>query len=505
MEIYLFLPFSDITRSNNLILHVQGLPHEKGFDPQWHREMSDTEVTAVREEIKAAFVHAWDGYAEHAFGHDEIRPSSNATNDSWGGWGATMVDCIDTMLIMDLASPYERAREFVSKLTFDKDYDFSFFETTIRYLGGLLSAYDLSGDSMFLNQADALGSRLLHAFNSTSGLPYHVINMHTLQGHPPDWLAHTSILSEVGSVQLEFNYLSKHTGKLKYHKVSHGAIQTLDKMVKDIPGLYPVYIEVDKEIPQFKNHHVSYGALGDSFYEYLGKLYIQSGRTNPMYRRMYDECMNGLIKHLLQYSYPSGMAFIAETSGLQPVQLHNKFDHLVCFAPGMLALNAEGPTHDLHMRIAKELMYTCYQLYRQQPTGIAPEIVMFNNNAKDTTQKNDFTVQSPKYILRPETIESLFVLYRKTGDVKYRRWGYDIWKSIEKHCRTDSAFSGINDVRELPPTHNNSMQSFFMSETLKYLYLLFSDHTVIPLDKYTFTTEAHPLGNWERYEWNRET
>jgi len=89
-------------------------------------------------------------------------------------------------------------------------------------------------------------------------------------------------------------------------------------------------------------------------------------------------------------------------------------------------------------------------------------------------------------------VESLFILYRITGDKKYQEWGYKIFLAIEKYCRTESAYSGLNDVGVQNPTFNDRMESFFLAETLKYLYLLFSPTHVIPLDEFVFNTEAHP-------------
>lgn len=99
-------------------------------------------------------------------------------------------------------------------------------------------------------------------------------------------------------------------------------------------------------------------------------------------------------------------------------------------------------------------------------------------------------------LLRPETLESLFVLYRLTGDQKYREWGWQIFNAFEKHTRVpDGGYSSISNVKDAGnPRFRDKMESFFLSETLKYLYLLFSDDPkLIPLDEYVFNTEGHPL------------
>jgi len=95
---------------------------------------------------------------------------------------------------------------------------------------------------------------------------------------------------------------------------------------------------------------------------------------------------------------------------------------------------------------------------------------------------------------RPETVESLFTAFRLTGDRRYREYGWAIFQAIEKHCRIPSGgYATIINVDEVPVRHEDKMETFFLSETLKYLFLLFSDGDTIPLSKYVFNTEAHPL------------
>ncbi|KAJ2048968.1 mannosyl-oligosaccharide alpha-1,2-mannosidase [Coemansia sp. S2] len=100
-----------------------------------------------------------------------------------------------------------------------------------------------------------------------------------------------------------------------------------------------------------------------------------------------------------------------------------------------------------------------------------------------------------RYILRPETLETLFILYRVTGDPKYQEWGWNIFLAIEKHAKVEAGYAGVQDVYSESSTSNHidAMESFFLAETLKYLYLLFSPTDVISLDEYVFNTEAHPF------------
>jgi mannosyl-oligosaccharide alpha-1,2-mannosidase len=118
------------------------------------------------------------------------------------------------------------------------------------------------------------------------------------------------------------------------------------------------------------------------------------------------------------------------------------------------------------------------------PTKLAGENYQFYDG-------QDLQVGTPWNILRPETVESLMYVWRKTGDSKYRDWGWDIFQAFEKQSRTPTGYVGLRDVRT--GEKDDMMQSFFLAETLKYFYLLFSPSSVIPLDKWVFNTEAHPL------------
>ena len=96
---------------------------------------------------------------------------------------------------------------------------------------------------------------------------------------------------------------------------------------------------------------------------------------------------------------------------------------------------------------------------------------------------------------RPETIESIFYMYRATKDPKYREWGWNIFQSFEKYTKLKDGYASIDNVKRPDnPGYRDKMETFYLAETLKYLYLLFSDDpNLIPLDKFVINTEAHPL------------
>ncbi|KAE9601634.1 hypothetical protein Lal_00040660 [Lupinus albus] len=435
-----------------------------------------------REKVKDAMLHAWTSYEKYAWGMDELKPETKIGVDSFGGLGATLVDSLDTLYIMGLDAQFNRAREWIAKsLYFNKNIEVSVFETTIRVLGGLLSAYDLSNDELFLEKARDLADKLLPAWNSPSGIPFNRINLAYGNANNPAWQAGNSILADSGSEQLEFIALSQRTKDPKYQQKAEKVIKEFQR---DFPkdGLLPIYIN---PLTGTSSGTITFGAMGDSFYEYLLKAWILGNKTEAVkyYREMWETSMKGL-ESLIRKSTPSSFTYISEKLGNE---LFPKMDELACFVPGMVALGSSGyrPGEAAKfMSLAEELAWTCYNFYQSTPTKLAGENYFFRD-------EEDMTVGTSWNIQRPETIESLFYLWRLTGNKTYQDWGWDIFQAFENNSRTEAGYVGLRDVTT--GEKDNMMQSFFLAETLKYLYLMFSPPSIISLDEWVFNTEAHPL------------
>ncbi|XP_044485674.1 mannosyl-oligosaccharide 1,2-alpha-mannosidase MNS1-like [Mangifera indica] len=436
-----------------------------------------------RDKVKEAMIHAWSSYEKYAWGQDELQPQTKNGVNSFGGLGATLIDALDTLYIMGLDEQFQRARDWVANsLDFNKDHEASVFETTIRVVGGLLSAYDLSQDKVFLEKARDIADRLLPAWNTLSGIPYNIINLAHGNPHNPSWTGGDSILADSGTEQVEFIALSQRTGDPKYQQKAERVIEQLSKTFP-ADGLLPIYI--DPEMGGRSRSTITFGAMGDSFYEYLLKVWIQGNKTSAVkpYRDMWETSMKGLLS-LIRRTTPSSFAYICEKNG---ESLTDKMDELACFAPGMLALGSFGygpGESEKFLSLAEELAWTCYNFYQSTPTKLAGENYFFHSG-------EDMTVGTSWNILRPETVESLFYLWRLTGNTTYKEWGWNIFQAFEKNSRIESGYVGLKDVNT--GVKDNMMQSFFLAETLKYLYLLFSPPTVIPLDEWVFNTEAHPI------------
>uniref|UniRef100_A0A4W5PCY7 alpha-1,2-Mannosidase n=1 Tax=Hucho hucho TaxID=62062 RepID=A0A4W5PCY7_9TELE len=445
------------------------------------------------EAVRDAFRHAWKGYKEFAWGKDELRPISKSYGE-WFGLGLTLIDALDTMWILNLKKEFEEAKTWVStELSFNKNVDVNLFESTIRILGGLLSTYHLTGDTLFLDKAKDIGMRLMPAFNTPSKIPYSDVNIGKGTAHPPRWTSDSTV-AEVTSIQLEFRELSRLTQDTRYQAAVDEVMRKVHKLEGKQDGLVPMFINTNSG--QFTHLGMfTLGARADSYYEYLLKQWIQGGKKETALLEDYLQALEGVKKNLLKKSSPNRLTFVGE---LSHGRFSPKMDHLVCFLPGTLALGAHHGLPADHMELAKQLMETCYQMYAQMETGLSPEIVHFNMH-EGSIRDVDVKLADRHNLLRPETVESLFYLYRFTKDRKYRDWGWEILQNFNKYTKVSTGgYTSINNVRDPEyPSPRDKMESFFLGETLKYFYLLFSDDPeLVSLDKYVFNTEAHPLPIW---------
>ena len=461
------------------------------------QQQSDTVARSRRYHVKKAMQFAWDNYVKYAFGKDELLPQSGKGADVWGGQGITLVDALDTLWLMDMKDEFWQARDWVrDHLDHSNVQSVSVFETTIRDLGGLLGAYDWSGDKVFLDKATDLGERLLRAFDgSPTGIPYGQVDLRNGRAENVGWTGGSAILAEFGSIQIEFRYLAKRTGRTEFAKKVENVYKVMHGVAPQ-NGLYPYYYNNNPRTGsqlEAANKRLTFGAMADSFYEYMLKMWLQGGKTEPLYRDMYDQSMDGMHAELLQKSTPSGLTFIADKDN---GKLDTKMDHLVCFMGGLLALGAYTDPRGLDseraqrdLKTGKALTYTCYQMYARMNTGISAEFVQFHAG-------QDFVIGrgAPHYLLRPEAVESMFILNQLTGDPIYREWGWEIFQAIEKYCKTTYGYGALSNVQDTMGKPRDKMESFFLAETLKYLYLLQDPDTEVDvLRKHVFNTEAHPL------------
>ncbi|XP_062266839.1 mannosyl-oligosaccharide 1,2-alpha-mannosidase IA [Platichthys flesus] len=453
-------------------------------------EPLDPETRDRRAKVKEMMKHAWDSYRHYAWGSNELRPVSKQGHSSnlFGSIkGATIVDALDSLYIMEMFDEFDAATEWVEKnLDFNVNAEVSVFEVNIRFVGGLLSAYYLSGKEVFRRKAVELGEKLLPAFKTPTGIPWALLNLKSGIGRNWPWASGgSSILAEYGTLHLEFMHLGQLSGNPEFAQKVMNIRKVLNRLDKP-QGLYPNYLNPNSG--QWGQHHVSVGGLGDSFYEYLLKAWLMSDKTDEEGKKMYYEALQAIETNLMRKS-SGGLTYIAEWKG---GLLEHKMGHLTCFAGGMMALGADGAPSDKtghQMEMAAEIARTCHESYVRTALKLGPEAFRFDGGVEAIA-----TRQNEKYfILRPEVIETYMYMWRFTHDPKYRDWGWEAVQALEKHCRLEGGYSGVRDVYASSPNHDDVQQSFYLAETLKYLYLLFSEDDHLPFDHWVFNTEAHPL------------
>ncbi|KAG0159867.1 hypothetical protein PDIDSM_7394 [Penicillium digitatum] len=677
--------------------------------------------------IKAEFTHAWNGYKAVAMGHDEVKPLSKGFEDPFNGWGATLVDSIDTLWIMQLKDEFSEALDVIKNIDFKTSprADIPMFETTIRYLGGLLGAYDISGHRypVLWEKAEEIAEVLIGAFDTPNRMPHLYYRWAPEYASKPHRASSRAGLAEIGSLSLEFTRLAQLTNQDKYYDAIARITNELEKIqdTTSIPGLWPLRVNAQgcskysKNTPPRDNSptreqhaasttrstttmtHKPYaaptdlesylnliardtnadlegnvqpandtqavsepsiqarepntlsaekcngglrlpnsprdngytmGGMADSAYEYLPKEYLLLGGLNEQYLNMYKKAATAARKHLLFQPMVKGgrdIRFIASTTPITPgkvaeltsTDLEYEGTHLACFVGGMFAIGAKAFGIDGDLELAAKLTEGCVWAYESTQTGIMPErfrllpcekgsdcewdqtlfetgvarysrvdpgaghsfrngessyeqrvnmiahdppqgpasgsipipmpgslnphdsdVLVKRNGVlleerakssspasistptlgeaelqnrdaprstsspasphiakvgKDHLQTGMTSIPSPNYYLRPEAIESVFIMYRLTGDESWRRKGWQMFEAISKYTRTDLANAAIHDVTAQKPIHKDTMESFWLCETLKYFYLLFSDPNVVDLDKYVLNTEAHPF------------
>jgi len=348
-----------------------------------------------------------------------------------------------------------------------------------------MGAWSLSGEPVFRDTARRLGDAMLPAFSTPSGMPANAVDVGTGK-HPTPSNSSSVVLAEAGTLQLEFGALSAATGDSKYIAAADRSENFVLAASGDT-GLVPTHLN-----PQgVFSGALSMGAEGDSYYEYLLKRWLQTGKKQDGLKDKWRQAMKEMQARLLRKTR-GGLAFLTKLNGGSDAHM---MEHLTCFAGGMLMLGSRSlPPQEVDPSwepLAAELTETCYQMYRRSATGLAPDFVQFDMEAP-AGQDMKIPAGSAN-MLRPEVVESLFYMHYYTGDPKYRRMAYDIFSAFQKHSKTAHGYARVDDVREIPVRLADEQPTWWFAETLKYLYLTFSPRETLDLERWVLNTEAHPM------------
>ncbi|KAI0698930.1 alpha-mannosidase [Cytidiella melzeri] len=454
-----------------------------------HAEPWDAQrMLEARNKTRTLWYHGYDNYMRFAFPLDELaplsctgrgpdwyNPANVATNDVAGNFSVTLVDALDTLVVLNDTIMFEKAvRNVIDWVSYDVNTKPQVFETTIRALGGLLSGHHFAStpgqpffipwyNGQLLSLAYDLGTRLLPAFQSPTGIPYARINLR--HGLSPDESAE-SCTAGGGSLILEFGILSRLTGDERFEKAAHKAFFALWNQRSDI-NMVGNTVNILSGLwtpPEVSN----VGAGIDSFFEYALKWYILSGDVEFL--------------DVFQEAYAAVMRYVRAPDGFwyRSVNIHtgdpayNNVDSLSAFWPGLQVLAG-----DVENAIQSHMTY--WNIWKKF-SGL-PEV--WDMSYKVAT--------SFQYPLRPEFVESTWYLYRATRDTFYLDVGERILHDLAWRADVTCGLTGISDVRW--NNRDDRMESFVLSETLKYLYLLFDEENPLHTDdsNYVLTTEGHIL------------
>ncbi|XP_074055148.1 ER degradation-enhancing alpha-mannosidase-like protein 1 [Macrotis lagotis] len=461
------------------------------FPPQLRARMRDL--------ARGMFAFGYDNYMAHAFPEDELNPihcrgrgpdrgdpSNLNINDVLGNYSLTLVDALDTLAIMGNSSEFQKAVKLViNTVSFDKDSTVQVFEATIRVLGSLLSAHRIITDSKqpfgdmtikdydneLLHMARDLALRLLPAFENTkTGIPYPRVNLKS--GVPPDSNNETCTAG-AGSLLVEFGILSRLLGDSTFEWVARRAVKALWNLRSNDTGLLGNVVNI--QTGHWVGKQSGLGAGLDSFYEYLLKSYILFGEDDDL------EMFNAAYRSIQSY-LRRGREACNEGEGDPPLyvnvnmfsgQLMNTWiDSLQAFFPGLQVLIG-----DVEDAICLHAFY--YAIWKRY--GALPERYNWQLQAPDVLF----------YPLRPELVESTYLLYQATKNPFYLHVGMDILQSLEKYTKVKCGYATLHHV--IDKSKEDRMESFFLSETCKYLYLLFDEENPVHQsgNRYMFTTEGH--------------
>lgn len=554
--------------------------------------------------VRNAFEHAWKAFSEHCLGSDEYRPGENTCiNISETSNHLTLISSLDTMLLMGLDKHYHGAVKYLksSGFTFRKGQGvWRTKDLSSRLLGGLLSAYHISGDRYLLDLAIELADIILFAFDSPSGLPYSKIYLNG-QVVKEDFCT----IADLGSFQLEFTYLAHLTKNKYYYEQPLRAYRTLLRSKRHSTGLF--FTEYDLATGASLNRNAmasdsppppdrqasakkraendgvpgeeSKRASGDGassgleaeelksstpaptespaaqswsvglqgaligagkgkgvIYESLLKFWIATGtQIDPLRHFLYNIVLTRDNLKAMRVPLDEASAYLRDLDG-SPDFLSSsaKFSTSSCSNVATLSLMAMhlGPTHahyNEYQGFANDVGRLCANMHYYMSTRVSCEHVVVDNltlgekahcptleqdkqamaqaslRASATPSLNQGVLGRPskimasgrRYALRSEDVEGWFYIYRNIRQPTLQDWAWFAFEGILAQCRMSQGFSTVrvpDDLDEEPGLNmekENYQPSYFLEETLKYYFLLYTPFSYIDLNKYVFNAAGH--------------
>ncbi|KAJ7573879.1 glycoside hydrolase family 47 protein [Mycena floridula] len=454
-----------------------------------------------RQAVKDMFQTSYEGYRQVAFGHDDAKPISKGFNDDRNGWGATIIDALTTAKIMGFDDFFNEGVEFAAHIDFSKSQTpdtVSVFETTIRYLGSLLSAYQMSNNNTLLTKAVEVADKMAFAWVGNNDVPFGHITFATNTPATDS----TSNIAEAGTLILEWSTLSNLTGNATYGQLAEKSMRRIATNPAPLPGLPGQGI--DPATGQPVGALVTWNGGSDSYFEYLIKHARLSNTDDPLFVNSWLTAVDSSLQFLQRRTTVGNHLHFADLD--DDKKIRHVGSHLECFNGGNLLLGGKLTNNDTIVNAGLELVDACWNTYASTATGIGPDAFSYESSDGTFTGGPDpnaeqqafyaqhgFYITSGAYFLRPEVLESNFYAWRVTGDTKYLDNAAAAIQSFNAHLNATAGYAELNDVNDVNSSQIDAEESFWFAEVLKYLFLTFDDPSHISLDDYVFNTEAHPF------------
>lgn len=427
--------------------------------------------TALGADVRAEMIWAWSQYRERAWGRDEIKPISGGYSSfplKTHHLGLSLIEAMDTLWVMGLDSEFADALGWVkATLDFDVDGEVSVFETSIRLVGGLLSAHHACGDPALLAKARDLADRLLPAFATATGLPYRYINLRTGAVRDP-----RTNPAEIGTYLPEWGTLSRLTGDMRYRDAAKKALVAAFERRSKIGLLAD---GIDAETGQWTSRRATVGPPSDSYYEYLWDGWQLLGDADC--KRMYDICTAAILRY--QQDRFDGRLWIADVDFETGKRLSREQDELASFYGGLLAQGGAAATG------AAVTMAWDWLQYRY---GVLPE--GFDYGSARVTQKSSS--------LRPELADAAFNLWLLDRAPRWRMIGRTHYLNMKAASRAAYGYADLADVTSDPKLQKDHCPGYWWSEQMKYYYLLFADSPRFDYADNYLSTEGNVLRGFKR-------
>ncbi|MEM7102726.1 MAG: glycoside hydrolase family 47 protein [Bacteroidota bacterium] len=432
------------------------------------KQITSDSLAYEADEIKAEMIRAWLAYKEHAWGYDVLLPLSK-TGYNWyeESLGISPIDAYSTLAVMGLDEMAKEVETYALSKDWDQDVFVQVFEVNIRILGGLLAIYDDTQNPEVLEKAIDFGNRILPAFDSPTGLPYHSVNLKTgeTSGNKGEGKGEVVNVAQAATYLVEFGILSYYAQDPKYYQAAKRATKAIFDRKSEI-GLPGDYINV--ETGEWTNNWSYLQAGVDSYYEYMFKSNFLF--PDPEVEAMWDYSLAKINEHLAEdFEDHRFYRCVNMHTGEVVKRSMSLYD---AFFPAMQAMHGD-------LENAEKNMATWDWLWDKY--GLLPTRYHYEAD----------TIEYANSELNPEIIESAYYLHRVTGNDKYLQMIHKYWDDMKSCCRNNVAFNAVDDVRTMKA--KDYLATYFYAETLKYFYLAAADESEFNFDDYVFNTEAHPF------------